>query len=214
MNRFAALAVCVGFTAIAFSPAARADEWDKRTVLTVNEPIQVPNHVLPPGKYVMKLLDSPANRNIVQIFNGNESHLITTVLTMPNYRLVPTSRTVLTFWEMPPGQPKALRAWFYPGDNYGQEFPYPKAKAAHVAAVCQRPVTIASKPPEAPIAEAPPPEQPEVAEAPPPPPEETPAAPPKELPKTGTSYPLIGFAGFAALAVFLLLRGARSISSL
>lgn len=212
MNRIAALAVCAGFTAIAFSPAARADEWDKRTVLTVNESIQVPNHVLPPGKYVMRLLDSPSNRNIVQIFNGNETHLIATVLTMPNYRLEPTSRTVLTFWEMPPGQPKALRAWFYPGDNYGQEFPYPKVTQV----VCVKhpaPTTVATKPIETPqVAEAPPPEQPEVAEEAPPP-EEAPA-PPKELPKTGTSYPLIGFAGFAALAVFLLLRSVRSISSL
>ncbi len=95
----------------------------------MNEPIQVPNKVLPPGTYVMKLLDSPSDRHIVQIFNADENHLFTTILAIPNYRIQPTGKTVFTFWETPPGQPKALRAWFYPGDNFGQEFAYPKSAA-------------------------------------------------------------------------------------
>ena len=53
---------------------------------------------------------------------------MTTILAIPNYRLQPTGKTVFTFWETPPGQPKALRAWFYPGDNFGQEFAYPKIR--------------------------------------------------------------------------------------
>ena len=77
----------------------------------------------------MKLLDSPSNRHIVQIFNADETQLQTTVLAIPNYRLEPTGKTQFQFWETPPGQPKALRAWFYPGDNFGQEFAYPKSAA-------------------------------------------------------------------------------------
>jgi hypothetical protein len=61
--------------------------------------------------------------------------LFTTILAIPNYRLQPTGKTVFTFWETPPGQPKALRAWFYPGDNFGQEFAYPKSAAVQIAAV-------------------------------------------------------------------------------
>ena len=41
---------------------------------------------------------------------------------------------MLTFWEVPAGQPKALRAWFYPGDNDGQEFAYPKEEADRISA--------------------------------------------------------------------------------
>src|SRR5713226_86886 len=130
-----ALAVAsIGFLGIALAPNARADEWNKKTILTVNESIQIPNKVLPPGKYVMKLLDSPSDRHIVQIFNADETHLETTILAIPNYRLQPTGKTVFTFWETPPGQPKALRAWFYPGDNFGQEFAYPKSAAVQIAA--------------------------------------------------------------------------------
>jgi len=41
-----------------FVPKVRADESDKKTIVTVNEPIQVPGKVLPAGTYVLKLLDS------------------------------------------------------------------------------------------------------------------------------------------------------------
>jgi hypothetical protein len=133
-----ALASCVGLLGAAFAPTMRADEWNKRTILTVNEAVQVPNATLQPGKYVMKLLDSPSNRHIVQIFDANEQHLITTVLAIPNYRLQPTGKTAFGFWETPAGQPKALRSWFYPGDNFGQEFAYPKNQAVQIAAATQQ----------------------------------------------------------------------------
>jgi len=231
MNRLLTFAACVGLTAIAFAPAARADEWNKRTVMTINQPIQVPNRVLPPGKYVVRLLDSPSDRHIVQIYDENEQHLITTVLAMPNYRLEPSGKTVFTFWETPPGQPPALRAWFYPGDNYGQEFAYPKSVATQIAAVAHAPVptTEATQQQEfatAPVTSTPPPaEQPqqqerqEVAQNTPPPapapaPEVSPApertAPPQELPKTASPYPLIGLAGASLLSLFALLRAFRS----
>lgn len=132
MNRLKAYALCVGLATFS-STLALADEWNKRTILTVNESIQVPGKVLAPGKYVMRLLDSPSNRHIVQIYNGDETQLQTTVLAIPNYRLQPTGDTQFTFWETPAGQPKALRSWFYPGDNFGQEFAYPKEAAVAIA---------------------------------------------------------------------------------
>jgi len=131
MHAFAA-AMCLG--ALTFAPNAMADQWNKRTIITVGEPIQVPGKVLQPGKYVMRLMDSPSNRHIVQIFNADESQLQTTVLAIPNYRLQPTGRTEFQWWETPAGQPKAMRAWFYPGDNFGQEFAYPKQEAVSIAA--------------------------------------------------------------------------------
>jgi len=131
LNAFAA-AACLG--ALTFAPNAMADQWNKKTIITVGEPIQVPGKVLQPGKYVMKLMDSPSNRHIVQIFNEDESKLQTTVLAIPNYRLQPTGKTEFGWWETPAGQPRAMRAWFYPGDNFGQEFAYPKSEAVTIAA--------------------------------------------------------------------------------
>jgi hypothetical protein len=216
MHRLVLAVASIGLLGVALTPSTRADEWNKRTVMTINESIQVPNKVLPPGKYVIKLLDSPSDRHIVQIFNADETHLETTILAIPNLRLQPTGKTVFTFWETPPGQPKALRAWFYPGDDFGQEFAYPKSAATEIAAISHAavPTTEAQQPQElatAPLSSTPPPEQTqeqaqvEVAQNTPPPapaPEVTPApAPepqqsaPQELPKTGSPYPLIGLAG-------------------
>lgn len=154
MKRLLLALASIGLLGTAFAPRARADEWNKRTTLTVNETIQVPGAVLPAGTYVVKLLDSPSDRHIVQIFNAEENEVLTTILAIPNYRLKPTGDTLFTFWETPPGNPCALRAWFYPGDNFGQEFAYPKVKAAEIAAVAQTevPTTEAVKPAELAIA--------------------------------------------------------------
>ena len=219
MKRLILAMASVGLLGLALAPNAPADEWNKLTILTVNQPIQVPNMVLPAGKYVIKLLDSPSDRHIVQIFNADQSHLFTTILAIPNYRLQPTGKTVFTFWETPPGQPKALRAWFYPGDNFGQEFAYPKSAAAQIAAVTHQsvPTTEATQPaelPQAAVTQTAPPPQQEVAQATPPPQPEAAPAPapvpaPQELPKTASPFPLVGLIGLASLGLFALVRAFR-----
>jgi len=130
---FKAIAASVGLASLVFVNGAMADQWNKKTYITINEPIQVPGKVLQPGRYVMRLAESQANRHIVQIFNDREDQLQTTVLAIPNYRLQPTGKTEFQWWETPAGQPKAMRAWFYPGDNFGQEFAYPKTEAIAIA---------------------------------------------------------------------------------
>jgi hypothetical protein len=120
--------------AMSFAPLAKADEWNKRTILTVNEAIQLPTVVLQPGTYTFKLLDSQSDRHILQVFDKDGMHLITTILAIPNYRLRPTGKSEFAFWEVPAGQPPAMRAWFYPGDNFGQEFAYPKNMSTQIAA--------------------------------------------------------------------------------
>jgi hypothetical protein len=114
-------------------PSARADEWNKKTVVTFNQAVEVPGKILPAGTYTFQLLDSPSDRHIVQIFNADGSQIITTVLAINDYRLQPTGQTVMKFSERPGDSPDALRAWFYPGDNFGQEFVYPKARAIQLA---------------------------------------------------------------------------------
>ncbi len=209
--------------AMAFAPLARADDWNKKTTLTVKETIQLPNTVLPPGTYTFKLLDSLSDRHIVQVFDKDGMHLVTTVLAIPNYRLYPTGKSEFAFWEVPAGEPPALRAWFYPGDNFGQEFAYPKNMSTQIAVSAKMavPTTTAVTPEEmrtAPIetmepAYVPAPEPAPVvapaetpkevaAPAPAPVPVETPA----ELPHTASSIPLIGMLGLASMAAFLALR--------
>jgi hypothetical protein len=96
--------------------------------------------VLPAGTYVFKILDSLSDRHIVQIFNQDETMIYATILAIPNYRLKATDKTVMTFSERPAGEPEALRAWFYPGRNWGEEFVYPKARAMTLAKAGNTPV--------------------------------------------------------------------------
>jgi pyruvate/2-oxoglutarate dehydrogenase complex dihydrolipoamide acyltransferase (E2) component len=211
-----ALAVTgIGLLGGAFIPKAHADAWDKMTIVTVNEPIIAGNKVLDPGTYVWKLMDSPSDRHIVQIFDKNQQHLETTILAIPNYRLQPTGKTQFAFWETPAGVPKAVRAWFYPGDNFGQEFPYPKKLVAQLASAAPVPVPMNYHEPEAAPAPEPQPEAqpapaPEPAPAPAPEPEAAPApaasAPaPAALPHTASFNPLVGLLGLASLSLAGLL---------
>jgi hypothetical protein len=137
---------CVAFLGAMFSPSTRADPYDKKTIVTFGMPVEIPGvhlqgwGVLPAGTYVFKLLNSDSNRHIVQIFNQDQTIIYATILAIPNYRLKPTDKTVITFSERLSGNPEALRAWFYPGANWGEEFVYPKEKAVELAQETKLPV--------------------------------------------------------------------------
>lgn len=130
----------------ALSPTLKADDYDKKTTITFSGPVEIPPvyitgmRVLPAGTYVFKLVNSSSNRHIVQIFNKEQTQIYATILAIPNYRLVPKDRTVITFNEGLKDRPEAIRAWFYPGANWGEEFVYPKTKAVELAKVTKTPV--------------------------------------------------------------------------
>jgi len=228
---FAVLALTLLGAALA--PGARADEWNKKTVLTFSQPIEIPGQILPAGTYTFVLLDSPSDRHIVQIFNADGSQIITTVLAINNYRLKPTGDTVVKFAERSGDNPEALKAWFYPGDNFGQEFVYPKQRAIELAVIVKEPVPalaadtdikvvpIVAETPEqkeVPVTEAimvtPAPAEtvtpaPVVQETAPAPVVETAPAPvveTKQLPQTASQLPLIVLFGLMSLGVALALK--------
>jgi hypothetical protein len=129
-----AFAVACALALVTFAPPAHADAWDKRTIVTFSQPVEIPGQILPAGKYVFKLVDSQSDRHIVRIMNERENHVFATVLAIPDYRLETPSKTIFTFYEMPAGQPEVVKEWFYPGDNYGQEFAYSKKRHAEILA--------------------------------------------------------------------------------
>ncbi len=137
---------CVALAGMALTITARADESNKKTTMTFSGPVEIPGvhlkgwGVLPAGTYVFKIVDSQSDRHIVQIFNQDETVVYATILAIPNYRLKATDKTVITFRERPAGEPEALRAWFYPGANWGEEFVYGKTKALAIAKETNTPV--------------------------------------------------------------------------
>src|SRR5205823_4541003 len=194
------IVVCVLAVSLFVLPGASADDWNKKTVVTFSAPVEVPGvgaQVLPAGTYVFKIMDSLSDRHIVQIFNEDQTHVYTTILAIPNYRLHATDKTVMTFKERAQGEPEAIRAWFYPGSQSGEEFVYPKSKAIELAKISNEPVLAM---PEVATAEElktvqveavkPTGEVVTVAEV----------IPPAELPHTGSNLPLLALAGLLSLA--------------
>jgi len=115
---------------------ARADQWNKETRITVNESLEVPGAVLSPGTYVFKLADSQSDRNIVQIYSEDASgrqKLVATILAISAYTLATPDKPIIKLEERPSGSSEAIHNWFYPGDNTGWQFVYPKSERLQVA---------------------------------------------------------------------------------
>jgi hypothetical protein len=235
MNRLTtSAALSAALLAATFSVNARAQnsvEWIKLTKITIDQPMEIPGgKVLQTGTYWMRLLDSPSERHVVQFMNDKQNHVIATVHAINNYRMQPTGKTVITFYEMPAGQPEAIRAWFYPGDNFGQEFVYKKNRATELAKNSntnvqseEENVNAENEVPAAPAPQAQP-EQPAPTPAPapviaennvPPAPAPTPVpAPeaqpetvvPRTLPQTASDVPMYALLGFMSLGAALGLR--------
>ena len=225
---------CTALIGAALAPSAKADDWNRKTVIAFSGPVEIPGvhlagwGVLPAGTYVFKILDSQSDRHIVQIFNQDETTIYATILAIPNYRLKATDKTVMTFRERPAGEPEALRAWFYPGRNWGEEFVYPKAKAMELAKTtntpvlftelkialevtepiesANAPVVVAMK--QAPImAVKPSGEEVQLADVVTLPPVETEVAMAPALPATASTLPLMFLFGLLALGAAFAVRG-------
>lgn len=132
--------IAAGMLLFAGAISVSADQWNHLTKITFSEPVEVPNKVLPAGTYIFKLLGSQSDRNIVEIYNANQTHLYDLILTVPDERLRPTGKTLLRFTERAAGSPEALKAWFYPGSEYGQRFVYPHDRAVELAKANNEPV--------------------------------------------------------------------------
>src|SRR6202030_1572304 len=107
---FAALAISLMSSASVAS--LKASEFDKRTIITISQPVAVQGTILPAGQYVLRLQDLWSTRDLVNIFNGDETRLIITVHPIHAFRQEPADKSAFSFYDSPAGQPTALRTWF------------------------------------------------------------------------------------------------------
>ena len=224
-HKLVPLALALSLAGIVMTSAASAQTTlNNRTLLTFSQPVEVPGQVLPAGTYTFELHDSMSNRHIVQIFDQAGTKLLALVLAVPNRRVETTEKTVITFHEVPAGQPQALRAWFYPNQTVGQEMAYSKTRAQALSATANvvvpavddsvyadakadamKTADIVSVTPEpkATVAIVTEPVRPvvQVDSAP-----VTAPAPRRELPRTASALPMVALFGFSAIAVGLAMR--------
>jgi LPXTG-motif cell wall-anchored protein len=213
--------LCLTALCVLVAPKAKADDFDRKSIVTFSAPVEVGGsgaQILPAGTYVFKVINSGVNNHIVQISSQDESHVFTLIMAMPNYRLKSTSKTVMTFSERPVGQPEALKAWFYPGHDWGEQFVYARPRAIQLASetnepVLSTPAVIAAAPVEvltaAPVEAVTPKgetvETAQVVEAPPAPAAVAAPVEVASLPKTASNLGLIGIIGLILLGSGFLL---------
>jgi len=189
-----------------------------RTPLTLSEQTEIPGKLLPPGDYLVKVLDTQETRMVVQFASPDETKVFATVIAVPNYRVKVSEEGQFTYFQRSPGAPQALKTWVYPGNNFGIEFVYPREKAMIIAKtsreevysapsakpeVTEQVVAISPELKEEPVRQTAPPPAPVVAEKAPAP---APAPPPATLPQTAGNSGLLALAGFALLGVAATLR--------
>jgi len=137
--------VCVAAGCISWAQTGPQNQTNPTTEVIFTAPTEIPGRVLQPGKYLFTLLPGDPDHNMVQVWSTNREHLLATILTVPDYRLhAPTGSSTLKFDVNRYGEVDALRAWFFPGDNYGHEFVYPEDRAKVIASRSGRPVLAMS----------------------------------------------------------------------
>jgi len=107
-------------------PSLRASEFDKKTIITLPEPMAIPGMVLPEGEYVVKRADHSLP-NVIRFSSADETKVFATVHTIPTEREKATDKVEIVTEERPAGAPEAIKKWFYPGEITGAEFVYPKS---------------------------------------------------------------------------------------
>src|SRR5262249_968727 len=136
---------CLALALVLLAPSlTHGDEWNLATRFTVNHQSEVPGMVLQANTpYVIRLVDSPSDRNVVQIYDKDQKHMLTMFMAISAERLEPADKTVFKFIETAPGYPLPIKEWFYPGRLNGLEFVYPKDQAQSIAGHAREPVLAA-----------------------------------------------------------------------
>lgn len=129
MNRFKITVAMLGLLTAGFAPSMQADDRDKETRLTTNQPLQAGNILLAPGQYVFKLIEP----GVVSIYNADGNQPQGIILGWPAYRENTGDTKLFTVSQSQGNQPASLKYWFYAGDNSGLEFSAKALEAGHVA---------------------------------------------------------------------------------
>jgi LPXTG-motif cell wall-anchored protein len=215
----AALILCLGVSALAF---AQGGAVQRDTKLAVSEPTQVGPILLDPGSYTLRVHDFKGGKVQVTIVRDSDQKTMGTATAMRARRNLDTNQqadnqTQFTYTTY--NGHAAVDTWYYPGDEWGEQFVYGKETVASTSTggdvrVTQTPAPTAST---STMAESTPPapaptmeerhEETRTEAAPAPAPEPAPEA--RTLPKTASSTPLVGLLGALSLAGAAAVRFGR-----
>ncbi|HTI41586.1 MAG TPA: hypothetical protein VL693_07150 [Vicinamibacterales bacterium] len=130
--RGALVATAIAAASCVAATTASADEWNRRTILTINEPVVVPGATLPAGTYTFMLANPETSRDVVYILREDG----TPVASAPVARRQRSNdKRNLAMWVAfnESGTVPVMKGWFYPGTKDGFEFIYPAAQQRTLA---------------------------------------------------------------------------------
>jgi len=128
--KVSAAVMSLGLLLVTVVSIARADEFDLRTEVTFQEPVQIPGMVLAPGKYIFTLVSPNDDRTDFMVINAQTNKTLEVVSGVPislKGKLLDKAEFILVKGDKP-GAPQKLQAWYYPDHDSGIEPLYPKEK--------------------------------------------------------------------------------------
>ena len=128
--KISAAVMSLGLLLVTVASIARADEFDLRTEVTFQQPVQIPGMVLAPGTYIFTLVNPNDDRTDFMVINAQTNKTLEMVSGVPvshKGKPVDVAEFVLVKGDKP-GAPEKLQAWFYPDHDSGIEPVYPKGK--------------------------------------------------------------------------------------
>lgn len=203
-------------TITAFDAIAQIPE---SSFLRIAEPLDVGGTLLQPGTYVIRLLPSMTNRNLIQISNEDRSEIFATVLSIPHHSYAgeETETTEFVMYPQVEGTHRALRTWYSadPVSKGGHDIVYPERRAMEIAPLVKEPVyAYKGEPtieilPAAPIVVVTPTKEVIIWVEPKPAPRPVVVTKAPELPSTASNLPLFATIGLLLIGVAFAIRALR-----
>lgn len=108
-----------------------------RVYIEFGKPFRVPGVTLPAGSYFFEPGEPVAGQLIIDIYKGDASKLVVTVLAIESALTRTGDGTLIDYTGT---KPPALRAWFHPGNPRGYEFVYTREEGSAIFRETQIPV--------------------------------------------------------------------------
>lgn len=147
------IAGAVGALLVAAPPMnAQSTNRNEISTFTTTESIEVAGVIVPPGTYVIRVVDQASgetyNRNVIQITSEDLKQVFVTAAANPRpAKTDPESQLPLfEYYTAANGQPRALRTWYPAGTKTGRDIIYPRKRALELASISRE--TIPSVPDE------------------------------------------------------------------
>jgi hypothetical protein len=120
------IALTVTAALLLLPSSAPGDDWNRLTTAVFDHPVRIPGHVLQPGIYVFKLAEISGERNVVQIWNADQTFLHASIMGFPQYVNAEPKEELFIFEQEQKNGPATLKSWFHEGNRTGVRFIYPK----------------------------------------------------------------------------------------